>query len=43
MTCGLATPRATDGVAIIATLSGIPALRAASTTLSIPAFIASGT
>ena len=43
MTCGLATPNTTDGVAIIATDSGIPARRAASTTLSMPALMPSGT
>ena len=39
----IATPRVTDGVAIIATSCGIPARRAASTTLSRPALIPSGT
>ena len=43
MTCGLATPSVTDGVPIMATVSGIPARRAASTTLSSPALMPRGT
>ena len=43
MTWGLDVPRTTEGVGIIATLSGIPARRATSTTFVGPTLIPSGT
>ncbi|CAB5116268.1 unannotated protein [freshwater metagenome] len=43
ITCGLATPKTTDGVGIMATDSGIPARRATSTNAFGPTFIPSGT
>ena len=43
MTCGLATPKTTDGVGIIATESGIPARRATSIKVFGPTLIPSGT
>ena len=43
MTWGLEVPRTIEGVGIIATLSGIPARRATSTTAAGPTLIPSGT
>ena len=39
ITLGLETPKTTEGVANTCTLSGMPARRAASTTLSDPIFV----
>ena len=43
ITLGLATPSTTEGDGTMTTLSGMPALLAASITLSTPTFMPSGT